>query len=53
MQHLLPDVPRTGIVVNLPDGRLYYFRTDAKRQYGRRERIPSASAKWTGRRRWE
>jgi L,D-transpeptidase ErfK/SrfK len=28
MQRLLPDVPRTGIVVNLPDGRLYYFRTD-------------------------
>jgi L,D-transpeptidase ErfK/SrfK len=31
MQHLLPDVPRTGIVVNLPDGRLYYFHID---QYG-------------------
>jgi L,D-transpeptidase ErfK/SrfK len=29
-EHLLPDVPRQGIVVNLPDGRLYYFRTDAK-----------------------
>jgi L,D-transpeptidase ErfK/SrfK len=28
MQHLLPDVPRTGIVVNLGDNRLYYFRTD-------------------------
>jgi L,D-transpeptidase ErfK/SrfK len=28
MQHLLPTVPRTGIVINLPDGRLYYFRTD-------------------------
>ena len=28
MQHLLPDTPRTGIVINLPDGRLYYFRTD-------------------------
>jgi L,D-transpeptidase ErfK/SrfK len=27
-EHLLPDVPRTGIVVNLPEGRLYYFRTD-------------------------
>jgi L,D-transpeptidase ErfK/SrfK len=27
MQHLLPDVPRTGIVINLPDGRLYYFHT--------------------------
>jgi L,D-transpeptidase ErfK/SrfK len=26
--HLLPDVPRSGIVVNLPDGRLYYFRND-------------------------
>jgi L,D-transpeptidase ErfK/SrfK len=26
--HLLPDVPRQGLVVNLPDGRLYYFRTD-------------------------
>jgi L,D-transpeptidase ErfK/SrfK len=26
-QHLLPNVPRTGIVVNLPDNRLYYFRT--------------------------
>jgi L,D-transpeptidase ErfK/SrfK len=28
LQHLLPDVPRTGIVVNLPDGRLYYFHLD-------------------------
>jgi L,D-transpeptidase ErfK/SrfK len=28
---LLPDVPREAIVVNLPDGRLYYFRTDPKR----------------------
>jgi L,D-transpeptidase ErfK/SrfK len=27
-EHLLPDVPRTGIVVNLPEGRLYYFRSD-------------------------
>ena len=27
-EHLLPDVTRTGIVVNLPEGRLYYFRTD-------------------------
>jgi L,D-transpeptidase ErfK/SrfK len=33
MQHLLPDVPRTGIVVNLPDSRLYYFHAD---QYGNR-----------------
>jgi L,D-transpeptidase ErfK/SrfK len=30
MEHLLPNAPRTGIVVNLPDGRLYYFRTDAQ-----------------------
>ncbi len=28
MQHLLPNVPRTGIVLNLPDGRLYYFHAD-------------------------
>lgn len=28
-QHLLPDVPRTGMVVNLADGRLYYFHADA------------------------
>jgi L,D-transpeptidase ErfK/SrfK len=28
-RHLLPDVPRSGIVVNLPDGRLYYFHRDA------------------------
>jgi len=33
MQHLLPTVPRTGIVINLPDGRLYFFRTD---QHGNR-----------------
>jgi L,D-transpeptidase ErfK/SrfK len=32
MQHLLPDVPRTGIVVDLPDGRLYYFHNDAHEQ---------------------
>jgi L,D-transpeptidase ErfK/SrfK len=31
-EHLLPDVPREGLVVNLPDGRLYYFRTDAHHQ---------------------
>jgi L,D-transpeptidase ErfK/SrfK len=30
LEHLLPDVPRSGLVVNLPDGRLYYFRQDAK-----------------------
>jgi L,D-transpeptidase ErfK/SrfK len=29
MQHLLPNVPRSGIVVDLPDGRLYYFHNDA------------------------
>jgi L,D-transpeptidase ErfK/SrfK len=28
-QHLLPDVPRTGLVVNLPERRLYYFHSDA------------------------
>jgi L,D-transpeptidase ErfK/SrfK len=32
MQHLLPNLPRTDIVINLPDGRLYYFHSgpDAK-----------------------
>lgn len=30
-QHLLPNVPRIGIVVNLPDNRLYYFHLDARR----------------------
>ncbi len=30
MQHLLPNVPRSGIVVDLPDGRLYYFHNDAR-----------------------
>jgi L,D-transpeptidase ErfK/SrfK len=30
LERLLPNVPRAGIVVNLPDGRLYYFRTDAE-----------------------
>ncbi|MGC1523554.1 MAG: L,D-transpeptidase family protein [Steroidobacteraceae bacterium] len=29
-QHLLPNVPREALVVNLPDGRLYYFRSDAR-----------------------
>jgi L,D-transpeptidase ErfK/SrfK len=29
-QHLLPDVPRSGLVVNLPDGRLYYFHNDGQ-----------------------
>ncbi len=28
LEHLLPNAPRTGIVVNLPDGRLYFFRED-------------------------
>jgi L,D-transpeptidase ErfK/SrfK len=27
-RHLLPNVPRQGLVVNLPDGRLYYFHGD-------------------------
>ncbi len=30
LEHLLPNAPHSGIVVNLPDGRLYYFRTDAQ-----------------------
>jgi L,D-transpeptidase ErfK/SrfK len=29
LEHLLPNVPRTGIVVNLPDSRIYYFHDDA------------------------
>jgi L,D-transpeptidase ErfK/SrfK len=29
LERLLPNVPRTGIVVNLPDHRLYYFHEDA------------------------
>jgi L,D-transpeptidase ErfK/SrfK len=32
MQHLLPNVPRTGIVVNLPDNRLYYFHEDNRHE---------------------
>jgi L,D-transpeptidase ErfK/SrfK len=32
MQHLLPNVPRTGIVVNLPDNRLYYFHEDSRHE---------------------
>jgi L,D-transpeptidase ErfK/SrfK len=30
IERLLPNVPRVGIVVNLPDGRIYYFRTDGE-----------------------
>jgi len=29
LARLLPNVPRTGIVVNLPDSRIYYFHDDA------------------------
>lgn len=32
LQRLLPAVPRVGIVVNLPDGRLYFFHEDAQRR---------------------
>ena len=27
-EHILPNAPRVGIVVNLPEGRLYYFHDD-------------------------
>ncbi len=30
LAHLLPDAPHEGIVVNLPEERLYYYRTDAQ-----------------------
>lgn len=30
LERLLPTVPRVGIVINLPDGRLYFFRNDAE-----------------------
>ena len=30
LQRLLPNAPRSGIVVNLPDGRLYFFREDGQ-----------------------
>ena len=30
LERLLPNVPRIGIVINLPDGRLYFFRNDAE-----------------------
>jgi L,D-transpeptidase ErfK/SrfK len=29
-EHLLPNVSREGLVVNLPDGRLYYFHKDSR-----------------------
>jgi L,D-transpeptidase ErfK/SrfK len=29
VQRIVPDVPRVGLVVNLPEGRLFYFRKDA------------------------
>ena len=32
MQHLLPNVQRSGIVVNLPDNRLYYFHEDSRHE---------------------
>jgi L,D-transpeptidase ErfK/SrfK len=32
MQHLLPAAPRTGIVINLPDGRMYFYRMDEAHQ---------------------
>jgi len=28
-QRIVPEVPRVGLVVNLPEGRLFYFRRDA------------------------
>ena len=28
-QRIIPDVPRVGLVVNLAEGRLFYFRTDS------------------------
>jgi L,D-transpeptidase ErfK/SrfK len=31
-RHLLPNAPRAGLVVNLPDGRLYYFHNDTHNQ---------------------
>ncbi len=31
-QRIIPDVPRAGLVVNLAEGRLFYFRTDAQRR---------------------
>jgi L,D-transpeptidase ErfK/SrfK len=31
-EHILPNVPRSSLVVNLPEGRLFYFRTDSKRR---------------------
>lgn len=30
LRRLLPNAPRTGIVINLPDSRLYYFHGDAE-----------------------
>ena len=55
-QTILPEAPRTGIVVNVPAMRLYYFTTEKARQTARRRprssrsrRIPSASAPKAGR----
>lgn len=31
-QRIIPDVPRTGLLVNLAEGRLFYFRTSPKGQ---------------------
>lgn len=31
LQHILPDVQREGVVINLPELRLYFFHSDKKR----------------------
>jgi L,D-transpeptidase ErfK/SrfK len=44
-RHILPPGPREGIVVNLPEHRLYYF---PKLQRGQPRQVITYSARWTG-----
>ena len=50
-RHILPPGPREGIVVNLPEHRLYYYPKPKRGGPSRSSPIPSASARWIGARR--
>ena len=50
-RHILPAGPHEGIVVNLPEHRLYYYPSRARQAASPSSPIRSASARWTGIRR--
>ena len=51
-RYIIPDAPREGVVVNLPEHRLYYYPPARNGEPRVVRTYPISTARWTGTRRW-